>query len=364
MAEPAGPGPVDRVVKCVVWDLDNTLLTGVWLEAAQPPGAEPALLAALAELHGRGVLNSIASRNPAELAATLPGLADWPAPFVSPQYGWGRKSESLRRVARELNVGLEALAFVDDDPYERAEVEQALPDVLVLSPEDVPDALGWPALCPPVVTAEARARAASYAQAQARQQAAREHGRSTSDFLRWCRTELTIAPAAAADLPRLAELAARTHQFNSVRRAVLEPELRGWLASPEHRVSVLRLRDRFGDDGLIGAAIVHTGPRRRPSPEWTVQLLMMSCRAMGRGVIEALLAWLARAAAGQDGTALLVPSRLDDRNVPLRLALVAAGFRAEPSDVDREGRTWFRRGLGGQPPALPEWVTVEAPVPL
>ncbi|HVQ89803.1 MAG TPA: hypothetical protein VMU51_02095 [Mycobacteriales bacterium] len=360
--EPGGPGRPGRLVKCVVWDLDNTLLSGVWLEAEQPPPAEPALLAALAELHRRGVLHSIASRNPAGLAGVLPGLADWPAPFVAPQYGWGRKSESLRRVARELKLGLDALAFVDDDAYERAEVAQALPEVLVLSPEDVPDALGWPELSPPVVTAEARARAASYAQARARQQAAHDRGQSTSDFLRWCRTELTIAAATAADLPRLAELAQRTHQFNSARRAVPEAELRAWLESAEHQVSVLRLRDRFGDDGLIGGAVVHAGPAHEPGAEWTVRLLMMSCRAMGRGVIEALLAWLAGAAIRRGAGVLLVPCRLDERNVPLRLALIAAGFRADPSDVDDAGRTWFGRGLLIRTPPLPDWVTVEAEV--
>ena len=334
-------------VKCVVWDLDNTLLSGTWLEAADPPAADPAMLAALAELHRRGILASVASRNPAELGAALPGLAAWPAPFLAAQYGWGRKSDAVRRVAGELNLGLEALAFVDDDPYERAEVALALPPVLVLSPEDVPDALGWPELRPPVVTAEARARAASYAQARARQQAARDSGQSTSDFLRWCRTELSIGPATAADLPRLRELSARTHQFNSVRREVTEAELRGWLESAGHRVTVLRLRDRFGDDGLVGAAVVHCGP----GPEWTVELLMMSCRAMGRGVIEALLAWLCRSA---EAESLAVPARLDERNVPLRLALVAAGFRAAESD----GVTRFRRALGGALPELPEWVSV------
>lgn len=372
-AEPAGSRRGSGRIKCVVWDLDNTLLSGVWLEAAAPPAPDPVLLRALAQLHERGVLASVASRNPAQLAAALPGLADWPGPFLAPQYGWGRKSESVRRVAAELNLGLDALAFVDDDPYERAEVTLALPAVLVLSPEDVPDALGWPELSPPVVTAEARARAASYAQAQARQQAAAHSGQSTSDFLRWCRTELSIAPAGAADLPRLHELSARTYQFNSARRAVPEPELLAWLGSAEHRVSVLRLRDRFGDDGLVGAAVVHCGQHGQPGPEWTVQLLMMSCRAMGRGVIEALLAWLTRAAAEQGAATLSVPCRLDERNVPLRLALVAAGFRARPAGVDgagvdsaavdSAGRTWFRRALAGPLPELPGWATVHTGAP-
>jgi FkbH-like protein len=353
--EPAG-GPAGRV-KCVVWDLDNTLLSGTWLESAGPPPADPSLLPVLAELGRRGVLNSVASRNPAQTAALLQDPAGWPVEFVAAQFGWGRKSEALGRVAAELSIGLDALAFVDDDPYERAEVANALPAVLVLSPEDVPDALGWPELSPAVVTAEARRRASAYAQARRRQDAARESGQSTADFLRWCRTELTISPATAADLPRLVELAARTHQFNSLRRAAPEPELRGWLAAAGYRVTVLRLADRFGADGLVGAAVVDTTGSTPDGPQWRVQLLMMSCRAMGRGVIEALLAWLARAAAAE-GAAVAVPARLDERNVPLRLALVAAGFRAADAGPDAAGLTWFRRPRAAPPPELPEWASV------
>jgi FkbH-like protein len=355
--QPHQPEPAGRV-KCVVWDLDNTLLSGIWLEAGQPPAPDPALLRALSELDARGVLHSIASRNPAEAGTLLLATAGWPVEFVAPQFGWGRKSQSLHRVAAELNIGLDALAFVDDDPYERAEVAGALPAVLVLSPEDVPDALGWPELSPAVVTAEARRRASAYGQARRRQDAARESGQSTADFLRWCRTELTIARATEADLPRLRELSARTHQFNSLRRAVSEPELRAWLVSASHQVTVLRLADRFGTDGLVGAAIVDTAGPAPGSPEWTVELLMMSCRAMGRGVIEALLAWLARAAAARGAAAVAVPCRLDERNVPLRLALAAAGFRAADAGPSTAGRTWFRRPLTGPLPELPDWATV------
>jgi FkbH-like protein len=369
MAEPAaGPRPVPGRVKCVVWDLDNTLLSGVWLESGdgEPPPADPAMLAVLAELDSRGILSSVASRNPAGVAGRVRAAAAWPAEFAAPQYGWGRKSESLRRVAAELNIGVDALAFVDDDPYERAEVAAALPAVLVLAPEDVTDALGWPEFGPPVVTAEARRRAEVYAEARRRQQAAAGFGGSRAEFLRWCHTVVSISPAVVADLPRLHELSVRTHQFNSARRAVPEAVLRGWLDSPGHRLAVVRLADRFGDDGLVGAAVVSTddGAVRTDavdSAQWTVELLMMSCRAMGRGVVEALLAWLARSAAAAGAGALRLPVRLDERNVPLRLALVAAGFRADQPTADADGRTWFARPLTDPLPQPPDWATVDAP---
>ncbi|HEY2691676.1 MAG TPA: hypothetical protein VGJ50_24800, partial [Streptosporangiaceae bacterium] len=113
----------------------------------------------------------------------------------------------------------------------------------------------------------------------------------------------------------------------------------------------VRLRDRFGDDGLVGGCVTRAGQ----DGTWTVTLLMMSCRAMGRGVIEALLAWLTGSAARGGGRALAVPCLISPRNVPLRLALAAAGFRADsggsPTPV-------FSRPLSGPRPELPAWVTV------
>ena len=89
----------------------------------------------------------------------------------------------------------------------------------------------------------------------------------------------------------------------------------------------VRLRDRFGDDGLVGTCVTEAGP-----DGWTVTLLAMSCRAMGRGVIDALLAWLIEAAARTGVRELAIPALLTPRNVPLRLALAAAGFRASEAE--------------------------------
>ena len=212
-------GDAARVVKCVVWDVDHTLLDGVFLEAdGEPPGADPAMVAVLAELSGRGILHAIASRNPpavAEHVARVTGAA-----FVAAECGWDAKSDAIGRIADTLGIGTDAIAFVDDDPYERAEVSFARPEVMVLAPEEMTSAPGWPEFSPAVVTAEAARRSQLYLDRQRRQAAEREFGGSREEFLRWCQTEITIGPAALADADRLAELSARTHQFNSAARAL------------------------------------------------------------------------------------------------------------------------------------------------
>jgi hypothetical protein len=119
---------------------------------------------------------------------------------------------------------------------------------------------------------------------------------------------------------------------------------RDLLAGGNCDVATVRLRDAFGDDGLVGACVV-----MREAGIWTVPLLMMSCRAMGRGVIDALLAWLVRQAARAGARRLRIPCVTNSRNVPLRLALAAAGFRV-PEAAGAAGQGTARQGAAGQGP--------------
>jgi methoxymalonate biosynthesis protein len=350
----------DAVIKCIVWDIDNTLLDGVYLESTdQPPPADPVLAAVLAELSGRGILQALASRNPPE-AADYVRLATG-ADFAAAECGWGSKAAAIGRIAAELDVPADAVAFVDDDMLERAEVAAALPEVLVLTPEDAAEAADWPQFSPAVVTAEARRRGQLYAERRRRQAAATAFGGSRDEFLRRVGTRISVAAAAPADLPRLHELSIRTHQLNSGGQPVTQTDLAGLLGSPLHQVAALRLADDFGDDGLVGAAILAgNGARQDAQFVMTAPLVMMSCRALGRGALDALLAWMCRAAAQAGATELAVPCLVTDRNVPMRLALAAAGLRADPGAVAADGRAIFTRSLAGELPALPDWVTVEA----
>ncbi len=359
-----------RLVKCVVWDIDNTLLDGVYLESGDtPPAANPAMAGVLSGLASRGILHAIASKNPPQAAAHAAEVTG--AAFAAVECGWGPKSGALARIAAELAIGTDALAFVDDDPYERAEVGAGLPEVLVLAPDEVAEAAGWPEFGAAAVTDEARRRGEMYAARRHRRAAERAFGGSRDDFLASVGTQVTIAPATRADVPRLHELAARTRQFNSAGQAVGEAELTAAITAPDTDVAAVRLRDAFGDDGIVGACVTSRGP----GGIWTVRLLMMSCRAMGRGVIGALLAWVTRSAARAGAREVAVRCVLTERNVPLRLALTGAGFRAGPQDAvpawgddphfgdtpDPDGPETprgavFRRGTWAPLPALPAWV--------
>jgi methoxymalonate biosynthesis protein len=372
------------MIKCVIWDIDNTLLDGVYLESGPTwPRPDPVQLGILRELGSRGIVHALASRNPPEAAEYVSRVTGHE--FAAAECGWGPKSGAVTAIIARLGLAADAVAFVDDELIERAEVTAALPGVLVLAAEDMPDAAGWPEFSPAAVTAEGRRRGEMYAQRRRRQEEARVFGGSRDEFLRHSQTRVVIAPAAAADLPRLHELSERTRQFNSAGAAIPEPELADLLAQAGRELITVRLSDRFGDDGIVGACAIDTGRAVDTGLAWRVPVLLMSCRAMGRGVIDALLAWLCRAAAGAGASAVEIPCLVTERNVPLRLALAAAGFRSAGPPPDsppqhgppqhgppqhgppQHGPAMFARQLDGPAaappglalPELPDWATAK-----
>ncbi len=339
------------VIKCVVWDIDNTLLDGVYLESTEElPAADPVLVGLLHELTGRGIVQALASRNPPDAARYVERVTG--AQFAAAECGWGSKADAVARIAADLGLSPDAVAFVDDDMLDRAEVAASLPDVLVLSPEDAAGAAGWPQFSPPVVTAEGRRRGAMYAERRRRQAAAKAFAGTRDEFLRQAGTRVAIRPAEPDNVARLHELSVRTHQLNSAGVPVSEAEFADMISSPRRRLVTVSLADDFGDDGLVGAAASQPG-----QDGWTVPLVMVSCRALGRGVLDSLLAWLCREAARAGATRLQVPCLVTARNVPMRLALAAAGMRAEAGAESADGRSVFTRSLAGDLPALPEWVS-------
>jgi methoxymalonate biosynthesis protein len=341
------------MIKCVVWDIDNTLLDGVFLESPdQPPAPDARLLAAARELSGRGILHALASRNPPEAARYVQRATG--LQFAAAELGWDSKADAVGRIAASLDIAADAIAFVDDDMLERAEVAAALPEVLVLTPEDVTQAPDWPDFSPPVLTEEGRRRGEMYQARLRRQAEAASFGGSREEFLRHAGTRISIAPAGPQDIPRLHELSVRTHQLNSGGGAVSEADLGALLGSAGHEVVTVALADNFGDDGLVGGAIIE---RNGPGP-WRAPLVMVSCRALGRGVLDALLAWMCRAAAAADASSLAVPCLVTGRNLPMRLALAAAGLRADSGAVSADGRAVFSRSVDGPLPGLPAFVSL------
>ncbi len=343
-----------RLIKCVVWDLDNTLWQGVAAEGVvnDLPVPDPHILDIIDNWERRGVVSSLASRNdPSILPRVLahPALRDR---FVAPQISWEPKSKSIQRIATELNISLASIAFVDDSPFERAEVAYMLPDVLALAPDEVEDALGKSPF-PGSATEEATRRTSMYRQEEQRKDAELKFGGSRADFLAWCEMRLTIVPAIDADLPRIIEMTERTHQLNSTGRSYTPEELRERVTDPRWLVPVVRLSDRFGDYGMIGAALVDTSPPWPPDV-WLAELVMLSCRVEGRGIPAALLRWIMVAASDAGMKSLRAVYKVNEQNLPMRLLFRQMGFLKIAGD----SLVTVARDMAEPLPDYPQWLNV------
>ncbi|MTE19560.1 HAD-IIIC family phosphatase [Streptomyces sp. TRM43335] len=306
-------------VKCLVWDLDDTLWDGVVLEG-DDPRPFPHVLPTLRTLDERGILHAAVSRGDhatatAHLSAC--GLDEW---FCAVRIGWGDKSAAIRRIAETLNIGLDTIAFVDNDPAERAEVASEVPEVRCYTADAVGHLPERPEFRPAHVTAEAAGRRHLYRTEWRRRQAEEESGGDRQAFLASLGLVMEIAPATEDDLARASELTVRTHQLNSTGLVYGEDELRELVASPHHRVRLARLRDRFGDYGVIGLSVTELTPT-----DAVLRLMLMSCRVASRGVGGLLLNHLIRQARaeGRRPVTHFVPTAV---NRTMLVTLRFAGF--------------------------------------
>lgn len=342
----------DRKVKCLVWDLDNTVWDGVLLEGDRLH-LRPGVLDTIRALDRRGILHSVASRNDpdqARLQLQQFGLWDW---FLAPRIGWGPKSAAVEAIRKALNLGMEAMAFVDDQAYELAEVGFCHPQVLCLEAARVGEIPDMPEFQPLYVTAEAGRRRHLYRLDLERQA---EEGRfpgPREDFLAGLGMVFTLAAASRQDLERAEELTVRTHQLNTTGQTYSLEELDAFRTSPGHLVLVAGLEDRFGPYGQIGLALVDCG-----SEAWTVQLLLMSCRVAGRGVGTIMLHRLMEAAFRR-GLPIRAWFRPTGRNQAMLTTYRFAGFR----EVARQGDLQILQARPGPVPPPPHYVTLWGGVP-
>jgi FkbH-like protein len=338
--------------KCLVLDLDNTLwggvlgedgLGGIRLGEDYPGNVFKTFQREVRSYRDRGVLLAIASKN------NLPDVVDAFEKhddmvlrlddFAARQVHWNDKAQSLAAIASELSIGTDSLVFFDDNPVEREWVKSRMPEVLVV---DVPtDPLRYGAALDAagafdhlVVTAEDRQRAQQYQQEAKRRDLEVSAG-SVDEFLRALEMRITLGAIDAATLPRVAQLLAKTNQFNVTTRRHTAADLERMLAAGAIGLW-MRIADRFGDNGLVGVAIA---VERSPG-EWVIDSFLMSCRVLGRKAELALLAAVTRRLVARGARRLLgefIPSK---KNAPAADFYASAGFVAVP---DSSG--FWRRDL-------------------
>ncbi|WP_150243256.1 HAD-IIIC family phosphatase [Nocardiopsis quinghaiensis] len=316
-------GRGSALVKCLVWDLDNTLWKGTLLEGDELLLADE-VRDVVVELDSRGVLQSVASKNDHDLAwARLEelGIAEY---FVLPRIGWGPKSESVRVIADRLNFAQGAVAFIDDQPAERAEVRFSLPDVRCYMAEQAASLPELPEFSPSVVTVDAQRRRRMYQAGFAREEARTDFTGPDEAFLRSLELVMGIGRAGGEDLSRVEELTVRTSQMNATGVHYSDATLRSLLSDPGHEVLVVTLTDRFGPHGAVGVVLLE-----KHATVWHLKLLATSCRVVSFGAGTAILNWLVDQAARR-GVHLVADFRPTERNRMMEIAYRFAGFTEDP----------------------------------
>jgi FkbH-like protein len=347
------PAKGEPTVKCVVWDLDNTLWDGVLIEdGLDGIRLRAGVVGTIRRLDRRGILQSVASKNDHDNAmAALEhfGLSEY---FLHPQISWGPKSAAIAVIADALNIGIDTFAFVDDQEFERAEVRSRHPEVLVL--EELSDhTLESAPRFQVEVTSEAASRRRMYVEEEERAAAAEALAPdSYEDFLRSCEMRIEISHLDPESTQRAYELAQRTNQLNIWTTRYTLSQIQDLVdGGSNRRAFTIRAADRFGSYGIVGLCVFE--------PEEALVLdLMMSCRIQGKLVGETFLAWLAASFSTPDRP-LRARYQSTARNTPARNLLDAAGFR--PRSERGDGEEWVRTDGARALDDLAEIIHVETP---
>jgi FkbH-like protein len=299
-----------RSKKVVIVDLDNTLWGGVvgddGVERLRLGGHDAVGEAfvdfqrGLQRLTNRGVLLAVVSKNEEDVAldaiGTHPEMILRQRDFAAWRINWRDKAENIAGLMTELNLGLDSAVFLDDSPFERARVREALPQVFV--PELPADPLLFPAFLgslrcfdSPVISEEDRSRSAMYS-AERERTAVKANISSLEEWLALLDLQVTPELLSESNLERATQLLNKTNQMNLSTRRLTASELLAWSRTEGRTFWTFRVSDRFGDYGLCGlSSLVLEGERGR------LLDFVLSCRVMGRGVEDAMLQAVAKHAA-------------------------------------------------------------------
>lgn len=310
-------------VKCVVWDLDNTLWNGTLVETEDPLTLtlNPGIREVIEELDQRGIIQSVASKNDFEPAMAVLehlGVAEY---FLYPQISWGPKSGAVEQIAKSLNIGIDTLALIDDTAFERQQVQSVWPQVRTYDVTEIEALLVRPEFDVPA-TAESRSRRAMYRAEEQRNTLMKAEHTDIVDFLRKCNLKLHLfTPAAEEEKLRCYELIVRTNQLNMSGKKYTPEEFEEVLARPDHKNFAFSCADDFGAYGIVGF-----GQYRVEGDILVFTEFAMSCRVAGKFVESALFSRLLESENCKSGSFTVQKTK---KNTLLRNTLEQIGFQAE-----------------------------------
>lgn len=353
--------------KVLAVDLDNTLwggvlgeegMDGIKLGTEYPGALYRSFQRAILDLYQRGILLAVCSKNnPHEAMGALekhPGMLLRPEHFAAFRINWQDKASNLREIAAELNLGIDSIAFFDDNPVERELIRSELPEVKVIAvPDHVSGYVQALRACPYferlALSAEDQEKTKQYQEQRQRAELAHNAG-SLEDFFRSLEQELVIAKVTGESIGRVAQLTQKTNQYNVTTRRYTEQQIADFAANPEYGVYSIRVKDRFGDNGIVGVLITRTD-----DDVCEIDTFLLSCRVIGRTIETAMLGFLtdmSRAGGASVLQGWFIPTK---KNAPVKDLYSSHKFEAVETS---NGATLWRLNLQQADIPFPEWIRV------
>jgi FkbH-like protein len=316
--------------KCLVLDLDNTLwggvigedgMDGIALALTSPGNSFIAFQQAVLDHYNKGVILAINSRNNPDDAWNViknhPNQILKEHHFAAVRINWNDKASNIRELAKELNIGLDSMVFLDDDPTNRALVRSLVPEVAVpdlpASPQEYTRFLNaLPYFSNLVITDEDKMRGNLYVTERLRKEAEKQFA-SKEDFLKNLSLELFIYKNDMSCLARLSQLTEKTNQFNIHKQPLTEDQIRECICSGAYDIYHGSLHDSFGDHGVIIFMLV-----KKEKAVWHIQSLLMSCRVFGRGVEDAFFSHILQEAQKENISTITIAYKESEKNIPAK----------------------------------------------
>ncbi|MGA1823453.1 MAG: HAD-IIIC family phosphatase [bacterium] len=334
--------------KCIVLDLDNTLWGGIigedgieGIKLGPTPEGRPFMefQKYILSYFNRGIILAINSKN--NLDSVLNVLKEHPYMilkehhFASMQINWNDKISNMKAISKELNIGLDSFVFFDDDKFNREIIRDALPEVKVVDlPEDPSQYIKIIQELNDFNTFQLTEEDKKKGQIYAEQKRRTDLSKSIHDiteYLKGLEMEVTIESANKFNIPRISQLTQKTNQFNMTTRRYLEEDINKFSQDDYFLVFCIGVKDKFGDNGITGTAIVKKGGN-----SWLIDTFLLSCRVIGRKVEDSLLAYIVEEAR-KTGTKKLmgefIPSQ---KNAPARNFYKEKGFKLEDTVGDKQ----------------------------
>jgi FkbH-like protein len=317
--------PADKI-KCIAWDLDNTMWQGVFIESTPDKLViNQDAITLIKQLDEKGVLQTITSKNTHEevwpFIESL-GISEY---FLYPAINWGQKSESLKNIADKLNINVDTFGFIDDSPFERDQVSSVLPQVRIYNEKEIPNLLDRPEFDLPV-TEESRKRRSYYMIEQQRMQIEESFSGDYDSFLKNCGITLNVfVPGSEEEYKRCYELIQRTNQLNLSARRYEEDQFKVIVNdNQKYKKYALSVEDRFGSYGIIGFVIVEVG-----ADFLKIKDFVISCRVAEKKIENAFVYFLSGKLTAFGKTFIVADYTKTSRNERILKVFDAIGFSKE-----------------------------------